>query len=362
MNPLLVKRLDALNTEKEELEKQLSDPSLVSKRDEFARVSRKHREISDLVRMYDNYQDLSSQLDDAKLMLEDADPEMASLAQAEIEPLTQKVEKLEHEIQVALLPKDPLDEKNIIVEIRGGTGGQEASLFAGDLFRMYSKYAEIQGWKMEIVDSHPSDMGGYKEIIFNLEGTRVYSRLKYEQGVHRVQRVPLTEASGRIHTSTASVAVLPEAEEVDIDINPNDIRVDICCSSGPGGQCVNTTYSAVQLLHIPTGIIVRCQDERSQIKNKAKAMKVLRSRLLEQKRMEAEKEYTEARRAQIGSGDRSEKIRTYNFKENRITDHRINVSWYQLETILEGNLDEVIDALVSYDTESLLKQMGMSNT
>jgi len=361
MNDFLVKKLDALVKEQAELEKQLSDPAVIAKRDDFARISRSHNEISAVVEMYNLYQQKEKNLQESKLMLEDTDPEIVAMAEMDIEVLTAELPVMENKIQIAVLPKDPNDEKNIVVEIRAGAGGNEASLFAGDLFRMYTKYAEFQGWKVELVDVHPGELGGYKEVIFNLEGQRVYSRMKYEQGVHRVQRVPVTEASGRIHTSTASVAVLPEAEEVDIQIDPKDLRVDVCAASGPGGQGVNTTNSAVQILHIPTGMIVRCQDERSQIKNKATAMKVLRSRLFELKRQEAEKELTEARRSQIGSADRSEKIRTYNFKENRLTDHRINMSWYKLELILEGNLGEVIDALTDNDTQSLLKQMGLEN-
>ncbi len=361
MNDFLVKKLNALVDEKAELEKQLSDPLVIAKREEFARISRSHNEITEIVNLYSLYKQLERHLEESKLMLTDSDPDIVSMAQIENESLTRQLDEMETKIQVAILPKDPNDEKNIVVEIRAGAGGNEAALFAGDLFRMYSKYAELQNWKIEMVDDHPAEVGGYKEIIFNLQGKRVYSRMKYEQGVHRVQRVPATEASGRIHTSTASVAVLPEAEEVDLHIDPKDLRVDICASGGPGGQGVNTTNSAVQILHIPTGMIVRCQDERSQIKNKANAMKVLRSRLFELKRQEAEKELTEARRSQIGSADRSEKIRTYNFKENRLTDHRVNMSWYKLDLILEGDLAEIFDALTDNDTQSLLKQMGVEN-
>lgn len=358
MEGLLINKLETLVKQQAQLEQQLSDPAIVSKRDEMARISKSHRELSGILSRYREYQNLEKQLADTRLMTSDKDSEIAEMAKLEAESISVKLIPLEEEIKISLLPKDPNDEKNIIVEIRAGTGGNEASLFAGDLYRMYAKLAELQNWKSELMDSHPGEMGGFKEIIFSLVGTRVYSRLKYEQGVHRVQRVPETEANGRIHTSTASVAVLPEAEEVDLEINPNDLRVDICRSGGPGGQGVNTTDSAVQILYIPTGMIVRCQDERSQIKNKAKAMKVLRSRLLEQKIEKAEREHSEARRAQIGSADRSEKIRTYNFRENRLTDHRINVSWYKLDTILEGNLDEVIDSLVAHDNKTLLEQVG----
>lgn len=358
MEGLLINKLETLVKQQAQLEQQLSDPAIVGKREEMARISRSHRELSIILSRYREYQNLEKQLAETRLMTSDKDQEIAEMAKLEAESIAAKLAPLEDEIKISLLPKDPNDEKNIIVEIRGGAGGNEASLFAGDLYRMYAKLAELKNWKLELVDSHPGELGGFKEIIFSLVGTRVYSRLKYEQGVHRVQRVPETEANGRIHTSTASVAVLPEAEEVDIEINPNDLRVDICRSGGPGGQGVNTTDSAVQILHIPTGMIVRCQDERSQIKNKAKAMKVLRSRLLEQKIEQAEKEHADARRSQIGTADRSEKIRTYNFRENRLTDHRINVSWYKLDVILEGNLDEVIDSLVAHDNKTLLEQVG----
>jgi len=265
--------------------------------------------------------------------------------------------KLEEQLKILLLPKDPNDEKNVIVEIRAGTGGEEAALFAGDLFRMYNRYAEKQGWKVEIIDSNPTELGGFKEVIFEIYGNGAYSRLKYESGVHRVQRVPTTEAGGRIHTSAATVAVLPEAQEVDIEINPNDLRIDIFRASGHGGQGVNTTDSAVRITHIPTGMVVTCQDERSQLKNKDKAMKVLRARLMEKAQEEQNQKIAQNRRSQVGSGDRSERIRTYNFPQGRITDHRIGLTIHQLTNVLEGELDEIIDALISEDQAKKLAQV-----
>lgn len=362
MEGLLINKLESIVQQQVILEKKLSDPAILSKRDELATISRKHRELSIIISKYREYQDLSRQSVDTKSMISDNDSGIAEMAKSELIEITQKLNILENELKLAILPKDPNDEKNIIVEIRAGAGGNEASLFAGVLFRMYAQYAEEKNWKLELVDNHPAELGGFKEIIFSLEGNRVYSRLKYEQGVHRVQRVPVTEGSGRIHTSTASVAILPEAEEVDIEINPNDLRIDICRSGGPGGQGVNTTDSAVQIFHIPTGLMVRCQDERSQLKNKNKALKVLRARLLEQKQADAIKEITESRRAQIGTADRSEKIRTYNYRENRLTDHRINVSWYKLDMILDGDLNEIIDTMIAHDNKYLLAQAGLNQS
>ncbi|MFS8544492.1 MAG: peptide chain release factor 1, partial [Limnochordales bacterium] len=287
---------------------------------------------------------------------EKLDPEMRELAREELARLSQREAELEKELRVLLLPKDPNDEKNIIVEIRAGAGGEEAALFAADLFRMYSRYAENRGWRVEMMSASPTELGGFKEVIFMVHGKNAYSRLKYESGVHRVQRVPTTEASGRIHTSTATVAVLPEAEEVDVEIRPEDLRIDVFRSGGHGGQSVNTTDSAVRITHLPTGIVVTCQDERSQLQNREKAMRVLRARLLDMKRREQEEELAAARRSQVGTGERSERIRTYNFPQGRMTDHRIGLTLYKLDAVLQGELDEVIDALVMADQAEQLER------
>jgi peptide chain release factor 1 len=287
----------------------------------------------------------------------DDDPDVQELAEMEIQELQPKMERLEERLPIMLLPDDPNDEKNVIVEIRAGAGGDEAALFAADLYRMYSRYAENNGWKVEVMNANPSGVGGYKEIIFTVEGEEVFKHLKYESGVHRVQRVPSTESSGRIHTSTATVAVLPEAEEVDIDIDPNDLRIDVYRSSGPGGQSVNTTDSAVRITHIPTDLTVSCQDEKSQHKNKSKAMRILRARLQEKKEQEKQKERAEARKSQVGTGDRSEKIRTYNFPQGRVSDHRINLTVHQLDKILDGDLAPVIDELIEEDNLKRLEKV-----
>ena len=285
------------------------------------------------------------------------DSEMEELIKSELETLEEKKSKVEEQLKILLIPKDPNDDRNVIMEIRAGTGGEEAALFAGDLFRMYSRYAEKQGWKAEIIDSNPTELGGFKEVIFEINGNGAYSRLKYESGVHRVQRVPSTEAGGRIHTSAATVAVLPEAQEVDLEINPNDLRIDIFRASGHGGQGVNTTDSAVRITHLPTGMVVTCQDERSQLKNKDKAMKVLRARLMEKYQEDQDRKIAQNRRSQVGSGDRSERIRTYNFPQGRITDHRINLTIHQLTNTLQGELDEIIDALAAEDQAKKLAQV-----
>ena len=354
MDTNLITKLESIVKQKTELESQLSDPAIANNRQDLTRIGKALSELNPIAGKYQIYQFINKEKEDILLLLNDADKAIAELAKSELPLLEDKLVQLERELREALLSKDPNDEKNIIVEIRAGTGGDEAALFAGDLFRMYGKYAEKMAWQVELVDVRQSDLGGYKEIIFSVEGKRVYSQLKFEQGVHRVQRIPITEGSGRIHTSTVTVAVLPEAEEIELAIKPEELKIDICCSSGPGGQGVNTTYSAVQITHIPTGITVRCQDERSQIKNKAKAMKVLRARLLAKMQEEQQQQITETRRSQIGTAERSEKIRTYNFPQNRVTDHRIGVSWHKLDTILSGELDEVIQALSSYETQSQL--------
>jgi peptide chain release factor 1 len=282
---------------------------------------------------------------------------MLARAEREEEELREKKAALEQQLKVLLLPRDPNDDKNVIMEIRAGTGGEEAALFAADLFRMYTRFAELKGWRTEIMDSHYTDLGGIKEIIFLIEGRGAYSQLKFESGVHRVQRVPTTESGGRIHTSAATVAVLPEAEEVDVDINPNDLRIDVFCSTGPGGQSVNTTQSAVRITHIPTGIVVSCQDEKSQHKNKEKAMRVLRARLLDQAQQEQQQKMASARKSQVGTGDRSERIRTYNFPQNRVTDHRIGLTLHRLQEVLMGNLQEIIDSLITTDQAERLQQV-----
>jgi peptide chain release factor 1 len=313
-----------------------------------------------LVDKYREYKDVTAQIAATEELLKD--PDMRELAQEELRQLQERTEPLLAEIKVLLVPKDPNDAKNVILEIRAGTGGDEAALFAADLFRMYSRYAERQGWKIDVMSQSETGVGGLKEIIAVLEGKNAYSRLKYESGVHRVQRVPATEASGRIHTSTATVAVLPEAEEVDIQINDKDLRIDTFCSSGPGGQSVNTTYSAVRITHIPTGLVVSQQDEKSQIKNKAKAMKVLRSRLYEMEMQKQQDAIAKDRRSQVGTGERSEKIRTYNFKENRITDHRVGFTMHQLAAALDGDLNELIDAAVAHFTSEKLKEATAAET
>ncbi|MCL6583676.1 MAG: peptide chain release factor 1 [bacterium] len=343
----------------DELNRRLSDPKVIADQEAFRDYSKQHAEIADIVSKYQEYKKICADMDEAKeIISRSKDEELRELAKIELDELLARKELLEQELRILLLPKDPNDEKNIILEIRAGTGGEEAALFAGDLLRMYLKYVEMQGWKAEILDAHTTGVGGYKEVIVGIRGEKVYSQLKFESGVHRVQRVPVTEASGRIHTSTVTVAVLPEAEEIDIEIDPNDIRVDIFRSSGPGGQSVNTTDSAVRITHLPTGIVVSCQDEKSQHKNKAKALRVLRSRLLDKLQKEQQSEISQNRRLQVGSGERSEKIRTYNFPQNRITDHRIGLTLYKLDSILSGNLQEIIDQLITSAQAEELKRVA----
>jgi len=351
----MLERLEAIEEKYEELTRQLSDHELLADQSKYTKVTRQHRELEEIVTKYREMKALDRGIRETREMLAgDEDAEMVSLAQSELVELEQRVATLEGELKLLLLPKDPNDEKNVILEIRAGTGGDEASLFAGDIMRMYSRYAERQGWRVQVLDASESGIGGIKEAILLIEGNRVYSKLKHESGVHRVQRVPQTEASGRIHTSAITVAVLPEAEEVDIKIDPKDLRIDTFCSSGPGGQSVNTTYSAVRLTYLPTMTVVSMQDEKSQIKNREKAMRVLRSRLLEMEQDKQHQAIASERRSMVGSGDRSEKIRTYNFKDNRVTDHRIGYTSHQLNLFMEGEIGELIDALVAfYEAEKL---------
>jgi len=329
-----------------EISEMLSDPNIFKDQNKFRKLAKEQSELADIVKKYDEYEKVINQIAEAEAIIEsETDQELLELAELELQESRARQNNLEQDLKLLLIPKDPEDEKNAIVEIRAGTGGDEACLFAGDLLRMYMKYAERQSWKIEILNSHPQEIGGFKEISFQVSGANAYGKLKFEGGVHRVQRVPLTEASGRIHTSAASVAVLPEAEEVDVTIDPNDLRVDVFRSSGPGGQSVNTTDSAVRITHLPTGMVVTCQDEKSQHKNKAKALKVLRARLYEQKKAEEEAKLTASRRSMVSTGDRSAKIRTFNFPQNRVTDHRINLTLYKLDKIIEGDLDEFIEQL-----------------
>lgn len=353
-------KLDALEQEYLQIESDLSDPQVYGDQDKYRRLSKSHADLAPVVSAFREYRALSSEIDDNKELLRDNDPEIRELAEAEIERLKQALAGLEQKLQLLLLPNDPMDEKNIILEIRAGTGGEEAALFAADLFRMYSRYAEDNRWKVELLSVNETGSGGFKEVIASISGSHVYSRLKYESGVHRVQRVPETESQGRIHTSAVTVAILPEAEEVDLKIDPSEIRLDVFRSSGPGGQSVNTTDSAVRLTHVPTGMVVICQDEKSQHKNRAKAMKVLRSRLLSLMEEEQKKELDANRKAQVGSGDRSERIRTYNFPQGRVSDHRINLTLYNLEAIMEGRLDDIIEPLVQNFQAEALKQETVS--
>src|SRR3990170_1897903 len=353
----MLKKLGAVVEKYDDLTRLLSDPSIASDHQKYQKYSKERSDIEDVVLHYRTYQDALKQIEDAEEITKDkqADPEIRELAETELKELRAKCAQMEQDLRLMLVPKDPRDEKNVFLEIRAGAGGDEAGLFAAELFRMYSRYAEKKRWKVEILDSNSTGVGGFKEIIVLIEGKGAYSRLKYESGVHRVQRIPVTETGGRIHTSTVTVVVMPEAEDVEVHIDQKDLRIDTSCSSGPGGQSVNTTYSAIRITHIPTGIAVNCQDERSQLKNKNKAMRILRSRLMEIEREKQEAEISQSRKSQIGSGDRSEKIRTYNYPQNRVTDHRIGMSLYKLETVLDGSIDEFIDALTTSDNAERLK-------
>jgi len=349
-------KLKAVEAHYEHLATLLSDPAIQGDPATYRSHAKALAEIQPLVDRFREYKSVVAEAEQARELLGSGDPDIRQLAAEEVQALDARRETLVSDIRMLLIPKDPNDEKNVMLEIRGGTGGDEAALFAANLFRMYTRFAERHGWRIEVMSLSETDGGGIKEVIAMIEGRRVYSRLKFESGVHRVQRVPATEASGRIHTSTSTVAVLPEAEEVDIQIDPKDLRVDTFCSSGPGGQSVNTTYSAVRLTHVPTGLVVSQQDEKSQIKNRAKALKVLRSRLYEIEMRKQQEAIAKDRRSQVGTGERSEKIRTYNFRENRVTDHRFNLTIYRLAAVLDGDLDELIDAAVSHDQSERLKQ------
>ena len=354
----MFEKLEAIEKTYEELTSQMSDPTVISDQTRYTKIARQHRELEAIVAKFREMKKLDRDIAGAReLMRENDDPEMRELAEAELPELEEMLRKCEDDLKVLLLPKDPNDEKNVILEVRAGTGGEEACLFAAEVLRMYQRYAEQQGWRFQIADISETGLGGIQKGEAIIEGPRVFSKLKYESGVHRVQRVPQTETSGRIHTSAITVAVLPEAEEVDVKIEAKDLRIDTFCSSGPGGQSVNTTYSAVRLTHLPTGLVVSMQDEKSQIKNREKAMRILRSRLLELEMQKQQDAISAERRSQVGSGDRSEKIRTYNFKDNRVTDHRIGLTLHKLDLIMEGDLGDIVDAVVThYQAEKLNRE------
>lgn len=353
----MLDRLQSIADRYEELNRLLCDPDIVSDPNKLRKFSKEQSDLEDKYEAYKAYQSVTQQLKDAKSMLDEKlDAEMREMVKLEIDELSEREANLSEEIRVLLLPKDPNDDKDVIVEIRGAAGGDEASLFASDLYRMYARYAERQGWKTEILEANYTELGGFKEVIFTVQGKGAYSRLKYESGAHRVQRIPTTESGGRIHTSTSTVAVLPEVEEVEVQIEEKDLRIDTFCSSGPGGQSVNTTQSAVRITHVPTGIVVSCQDEKSQIKNRDKAMRVLRARLLDKYEQEEQAKLADARKTQVGTGDRSERIRTYNFPQSRVTDHRIGLTLHKLDYILDGELDHIIDSLNVHAQAELLQK------
>jgi peptide chain release factor 1 len=354
-------KLEAVETRFLEIEHKLGDPSLAERPDEFRRLSKEHASLQEVVAEFQNYRKLKNEISSNRELLMEGDADFSAMAKEELKTLEPELEASTKRLQLLLLPQDPNDQKNILLEIRAGAGGEEAALFAGELYRLYQKFAERQGWRTEVMSVSQAEKGGLKEVIMMIEGQKVFSRLKFEAGVHRVQRVPETEAQGRVHTSTVTVAVLPEAEEVDININPADLRIDVFRSSGAGGQSVNTTDSAVRITHIPSGVVVACQDERSQLKNKEKAMKILRSRILEAEQEKAAKEHADSRRAMVGTGDRSERIRTYNFPQGRLTDHRIGFTLYQLGDVMEGHVDQLLDALQTHYQAEALKQAGYAS-
>jgi peptide chain release factor 1 len=349
-------KLEQLEAQFEDLASQLADPAITSDPARYRKIAKAHSDLSEVVEKYRQWKTLQKEIAGARSMLEESDAAMRELAQQELEQLERRRTEAEQELRVLLVPKDPNDEKSVVLEIRAGTGGDEAALFAGEILRMYTRYAESQGWRVELTSLSESSLGGIKEAIALISGHKVYSQMKYESGVHRVQRVPETEQQGRVHTSAVTVAVLPEADEVEVEIDPKDIRIDTFCSSGPGGQSVNTTYSAVRITHLPTGLVVSCQDEKSQIKNRAKALRVLRSRLYEIERQKQHDAQAEERRSMVGTGDRSEKIRTYNFPQNRVTDHRIGLTLYQLEEVMDGKIAPLLNGLITHYQAERLKQ------
>lgn len=352
-------KLNDIENTYRELEEQLSQPEVYQDRQRYAELARSHAELSEVVAHMREYREAMRETEEAReLLQEDQDAEMQQFLRDSLREAEDRAEELESKIKALLLPTDPRDVKDVIMEIRAGAGGEEAGLFAGDLYRMYGRYADRRGWRMEVLSTSPSDLGGFKEVIFSVRGKGAYSKLKYESGVHRVQRVPVTESGGRIHTSTATVAVLPEAEEVEVNIDPSDLRIDVFRSTGPGGQSVNTTDSAVRVTHLPSGVVVSCQDEKSQLQNREKALRILRARLLTMEQERMQREQAEERRSQVGTGDRSERIRTYNFPQGRVTDHRIGLTLYNLDLVLDGDLEEVIDALASADKSEQLKELG----
>ncbi|HBC95619.1 MAG TPA: peptide chain release factor 1 [Clostridium sp.] len=355
----MLERLNFIENKYEELSIKISDPEVIKNQKEWQKLCKENAEMEEVVLKYREYKKALQDLKDNREMLkEETDKEMKEMEQEEIKNLTERIDKIEDDLKVLLIPKDPNDDRNVFVEIRAGAGGEEAALFAADLTRMYTRYAERKGWGIETMSLNATDIGGFKEIVFMVKGKGAYSRLKYESGTHRVQRVPDTESSGRIHTSTATVAVLPEVDDVEVKVNPNDIRIDVFRASGHGGQCVNTTDSAVRITHLPTGLVVSCQDEKSQLKNKEKAMKVLKSRLYKKAEAERNASIAENRRSQVGTGDRSERIRTYNYPQGRVTDHRIGMTLYKLDSFLDGDIDEMVDALITSDQAEKMKTIG----